>query len=173
MNHVANRAIRCALVAALLAALPVAGRAGAGDFSSADPLDGFFGTVWHCTTYGGTRLTHVFNRAKDDATIAVATRFWIPNRGVFPSEEYYRYSERTDQWTARLASGTLIVRGPAWNSGRSWRLSGAAPEGRAVTPVRMTFTVLRGNGFRRDFTRENGQTWTTYAGETCRRAPHG
>jgi hypothetical protein len=164
--------IACAGAALGLVLLASPGGAAKGSFSSADPLDGFFGTVWHCTTFGGTRLTHVFYRTKDDASIVVVTRFLLPNSPVLPSEEFYRYSDRRDQWTARLARGTMIVTAPPWNNGTTWSFNGTAPEGKKAEPVRMTFTVSGDDGFRRDFSREEAQKWTTFAGETCRSA-HG
>jgi hypothetical protein len=139
-------------------------------FSAKDRIGGFLDTLWQCTTFGGTHLTHVFYRRKDDAALIVVTKFWLPNRVEPPQEqyEYYAFSDRTKLWTARLTSGTMLLTAPAWDRGDTWLFIGKVSESKQTVPTEMRFTALRGGEFRREFRERRAGAWKVYAGETCR-----
>ncbi len=97
------------------------------------------------------------------------TKFLLANRVGSPPEhyEYYAYSARTHEWTARLGGGILNLSAPAWNEGATWIFGGTLLDGKQTVPAEMRFTALPDGRFRREFLEERAGVWTTFSGEVC------
>jgi hypothetical protein len=133
--------------------------------------DELMGGTWQCTTFAGTKLTHVFSRSDDATSILVETQFTLAGGQVAQTRETYHHHVDTATWTAVLADGTIVAKAPEW-SGETWAFTGISAESGKAVRFRMLYTRFASDAFRRDFQRfEAGGTWADYAGETCQRGP--
>ena len=121
---------------------------------------------WECTTFGGTHLTHDFESTRD--LLLVSTRVLLAKDRAGTLRERYRFHEATSTWTVTLAKGKFVAQAPLWNDA-SWTFLGRMVENGKPVPSAMTYEKLADTAYRRDFKRRDGDGWTTYAGETCRR----
>ena len=122
---------------------------------------------WQCQTFAGTGLTHEYSRGDDVSSLLVDTQVTLAGNPAATIHEIYQHHLKSHVWTAILENGAFVATA-ADSSGDTWTFTGQSTENGRPSKVRMIYTLLSRDAFRRDFQRADG-VWSTYSGETCRR----
>ncbi len=135
--------------------------------SAHDPVSYFTRSIWSCETIAGTPEEHQY--------VAIGTGFDLHN--IFETksssvrlDEHYRLTPRTERWSVTLANGAYTAEAGPW-SGPYWVFVGTTLTDKSRFSVRMLYHYFDDSAFRRDFQVSRGDSWTTYAAETCTRQP--
>lgn len=167
------------LVLALLLALSLGttGRAqtavpgNSSDVATAD-VSRLLGT-WNCDGgTGGGSTTETYTRAgQTSVALGNAVRTSSGANG-FVSETFV-YAPSSATWTVtalpnRFFDG-LRASGPVWARGSQWILAGTETFRKVTMPVRIVYTDLGGNSFRREHQVQGGGMWRDDAAYLCRR----
>lgn len=146
--------------------------------------------TWSCSSSGSTgTITYVRNA---DGSISMKNVFVLANTGAHGEfDEQYRFDPATAVWTWTAEQPSMAAfqeRGTAgpWTA-QNWIFDGSlklVPASRTFdslsepTPmteqaVRMVYTSLGGDVFRRDFESYQNGLWVVRSSGTCKRAPRG
>ncbi len=157
----------------LLLALPLAGIAGAAPPRDRSPLAGerLVGT-WACSgALTPSRASEIYSRA-DDGTITLENRVVTSSGKPGIVEEVLAYDSALQRWTLSAPSniffGGLHLSGPDW-SGDTWMLSGTESAGDRAERVRLVYSALDPETFRRAHQVQTGSVWHEDAAYLCRR----
>jgi len=124
---------------------------------------------WQCRTFAGTELTHEYSHSDDASSLLVDTQLALAGGQTATIHETYRHHLGSHTWTAILDNGAFVAT-TGDSSGDTWTFAGKSTENGKIPNVQMIYKTSGRDTFRRDFRREEGGIWTTYAGETCQRS---
>jgi hypothetical protein len=128
-----------------------------------------FGPVWLCLTFDGTKLKHFYKSGDGGSEFTVTTQYRLPGRAATQTHEEYRFQPRTGLWIASVGQSTIVAQAPPW-IGDTWSFDGTSFDRGKRVGIRMIYSYLGPDAFRRDFERANDfGSYDVYAGETCRR----
>jgi hypothetical protein len=126
------------------------------------------GASWSCPVYGGITLVQRFERSNDGSALDATTTATFAHGPQRTLHDTYVFDAGTGRWVANLDGGKLRAGAWPW-FGPSWEFTGSEFSGRRQIDVRITYTRLGPDTFRRELARSVGGAWRPYAEETCRR----
>jgi len=132
-----------------------------------DRAQNLVGGVWQCETIAGSTGTHTYTAGEYDDSIELEISLHSGSR-TFDITEVYRFDGTRNGWTVETSGGTYRGTAAPW-TGEKWIFDGTEKTSGQRRPVRMVYTELGGQAFRRDFQAEQDGFWRTYSAETCKR----
>ena len=132
-----------------------------------DARDRAFSLVgrWICTGTAGPPSTLTYTRAGD--IVKLRTELVIAKKPL-NIDETYAFDPATARWTTLTQGNAYRGVAAAWLA-NTWIFDGTVPSGDRRAPVRMVYTTLGADTFRREYQRPDGDVWKAFHGETCRR----
>ena len=124
------------------------------------------GPVWACETVGGATSTHAYVR-NADGTITLHNDIRIGAQ-TYPIVETYRFDREHARWVTAVQRGGYYGTAPEW-LGQKWIFDGVESANGHKSPVRMVYTKLGDQAFRRDFQLLDSGGTRTLESETCQR----
>ncbi|GAC1501258.1 MAG: hypothetical protein NVS2B8_20340 [Vulcanimicrobiaceae bacterium] len=105
--------------------------------------------------------------ARKGSTLELRNDLVIAHK-VFAVNETYRYDAGSSQWRTATQGNAYTGVAPTWTQDE-WTFEGSVPKGNARAKVRMVYTYLGANAFRREYQRSENDAWTTFHSQTCHR----
>ena len=151
----------------------------AAETPTATPTDRAYLLVgnWHCETYAGSKATRTYTKVANEPAINSTNTVRLPNGFYVVMREHYVYDVATGSWAVDSPEsalwGAMHASAEPWSE-KQWIFTGigALPgsKGRMLSqPIRMIYTALGENAFRRSHQIKGEQLWRNYSEEVCTR----
>ena len=124
------------------------------------------GSAWSCESVGGEPSTHRYSRSGDDA-ITLHDDVRVAQH-TYAIVETYRFDAARRLWTTAVQGGGYTGTAAPWLHNK-WIFDGIETERGRRSPVRMIYTTLGDQAFRRDFQLSGAGQDQTFVSETCTR----
>jgi len=115
---------------------------------------------------GNALGTHQY-ALQDDGSIGMRNVLQV-DKGSVEIRETYRFDLDRRVWKMATQGGVYTGTAPPWH-GERWIFEGVEITSGRPRPVRMVYTDLGTQAFRRDFQASLDGTWRTFSAETCKR----
>jgi len=119
--------------------------------------------VWDCSESSGAPSKLTYTRKGN--SLKLRNELVIAHK-LFTVDELYKYDPSEEQWRTSTQGNAYAGVAPKWVEG-VWTFEGTVPRGNARTSVRMIYTSLGTNAFRREYQRSENGDWKTFHAQTC------